>query len=88
MALIVVETTYDPPIDQALWDELVVRGTPCLVERNISWKRTYLSRDRKRSICELEAPDADTVRAAYQRGNVPYDAIWSADLIDVMPAII
>lgn len=88
MALIVVETAYAPPIDHALWDELVERSFPCMVERNVSWKCTYLSRDRKRSICELEAPDGDTVRAAYQRGNVPYDAIWSVDLIDAMPAVI
>ncbi|MEM9151328.1 MAG: nickel-binding protein [Cyanobacteria bacterium P01_F01_bin.3] len=88
MALIVVETTYDPPIDQALWDELAEQSAPCLSERNIVWKRTYLSRDRKRSVCELEAADAETVRTAYQRGKVPYDQIWSAELIDSMPAVI
>lgn len=88
MALIVVETTYDPPIDQALWDELVERSGSCLTERDITWKRTYLSRDRKRSVCELDAADAETVRAAYQRGKVPYDQIWSADLVDSLPAII
>ena len=84
MALVIVETTYDPPIDQALWDEMVVRAAPCMKERNILWKRTYLSRDCKRSICELEATDAETVRAAYQRGNVPYDNIYSANLIDAL----
>ncbi|MGB3294441.1 MAG: nickel-binding protein [Phormidesmis sp.] len=84
MALVVVETTYDPPINQALWDELVARSAPCMKERNVLWKRTYLSRDRTRSICELEATDADTVRAAYQRGNVPYDNIYSANLIDAL----
>ena len=88
MALIVVETTYDPPIDQALWDELAERGTPCMTERGVVWHKTYLSRDRTRSICELEAPDADSVRAAYQRGNIPYDHIWSAELVDEMPASI
>ena len=88
MALVVVETTYNPPIDQALWDELVVRAAPCMKERNILWKRTYLSRDRKRSICELEATDAETVRAAYQRGNVPYDNIWSASLVEELTATI
>ena len=82
MALVVVETTYDPPIDQTLWDELVKRSMPCMTERNVAWKRTYLSRDRRRSVCHLEAVDADTVRAAYQRGNVPYDQIWSADLLE------
>ncbi|MEO0802072.1 MAG: nickel-binding protein [Cyanobacteria bacterium J06642_2] len=86
MALIVVETTYASPIDQALWDELVERSGPCMTERNVTWRRTYLSRDRKRSICELEATDADTVRAAYQRGQIPYDHIWSADLVDELPA--
>ena len=86
MALIVVETTYNPPIDQALWDELVERSSPCMTERNITWRRTYLSRDRTRSICELDAADAETVRAAYQRGNIPYNQIWSADLVDALPA--
>lgn len=88
MALIVVETDYDPPIDQALWDKLAEQSAPCMNERNVIWKRTYLSRDRRRSICELEAADAETVRAAYQRGNVPYSNIWSAEMIDSMPAVI
>lgn len=88
MALIVVETSYDPPIDQALWDELLERSAPCMTERNITWKRTYLSRDRKRSVCELNAVDAETVRVAYQKGNVPYDHVWSADLVDALPATI
>ncbi|MGD1939888.1 MAG: nickel-binding protein [Leptolyngbyaceae cyanobacterium] len=88
MALIVVETTYDPPIDQALWDALLERGTPCMAERDVTWKRTYLSRDRRRSICELEAADAETVRATYQRGDIPYDRIWSADLVETLPTTI
>jgi len=88
MALIVVEATYDPPLDQARWDELAERSAPCLTERNIVWKRSYLSRDRRCTVCELEAADAETVRAAYQRGKVPYDHIWSAELIDSMPATI
>ncbi|MGB7087593.1 MAG: nickel-binding protein [Phormidesmis sp.] len=88
MAIVVVETIYDPPIDQILWDELVDRSLPCLTERNVVWKRTYLSRDRTRSICELEATDAETVRAAYRKGNVPYNHIWSASLIDALPAYI
>ncbi|MGF1513454.1 MAG: nickel-binding protein [Elainellaceae cyanobacterium] len=88
MALIIVETTYDPPIDQAVWDELVERSGPCMSERNVTWRRTYLSRDRRRSICELEAADAETVRAAHQRGNIPYDHIWSADLVEALSAVI
>lgn len=88
MARILVETSYDPPMDQALWDELLERSLPCLTDRNITWHKTYLSRDRRRSICLLDATDADAVRAAYQRGNVPYDNIWSADLLDSLPVTI
>ena len=85
MALVVVEASYDPPIDQALWDQLAEQSLPCFSERNITWRRTYLSRDRKRTVCHLEAADADTVRAAYQRGEIPYDNIWAADLVDTLP---
>lgn len=88
MARILVETTYDPPMDQALWDELVERSSPCLSDRNITWQKTYLSRDRRRSVCVLDAADADTVRAAYRHGDVPYDNIWSAELLDSMPVTI
>jgi len=86
VTLVIVETNYDSPIDQALWDELVERSIPCMTERDVVWKRTYLSRDRKRSICHLEAADAETVRMAYQKGNVPYDQIWSAELVEELSA--
>jgi hypothetical protein len=42
--------------------------------------RSYLSLDRKRMVCEFEAPDAEAVRASYRSAGVAFDRVWSAHL--------
>lgn len=81
MARIVVETTYDPPVTDQVWDELNQKAMPCLEARQIRWIRSLVSQDRRRSVCELDAVDAETVRDAYRRASVPFDRIWTAEIL-------
>lgn len=82
MARIVVETSYDPPLTDELWDALNEKAMPCLEAREVRWLRSLMSEDRHRTVCELEAVDAETVREAYRRAGVPFDRIWTADLLE------
>ncbi len=76
----VMEGTY-APIGAAALNDLSHQTLSCYAERGIEWIQSYLSHDRTRLICELNAPDAESVRAAQHRIGVPYDRIWSALII-------
>jgi hypothetical protein len=76
----VIECTY-PPLDRAEWNELSRKTLSCYAERGIEWIQSYLSRDRTRAICELNAADAQPVREVQHRLGVCFDRVWSATLV-------
>lgn len=80
MAHVIVEITHSTPLDPT--SELQVPGqlTSCLARRNIRWLRTLRSRDRQRTLFELEAADAELVRESYRIAGIPFDRIWTADI--------
>jgi len=53
----------------------------CLRLHQVSFVRTYFSRDRRRMICLYQAPDAESVRRAQTQARMPFDSIWSFDRI-------
>jgi uncharacterized protein DUF4242 len=80
MAILVLEHTFDDPIsDQALNDS-AKRMDQCLEAYGARWIRSYLSKDRKRMICEFEAADAEQIRTSARAAGVPFDRCWVADL--------
>lgn len=87
--LTVTEATY-PPIEQQAWHEAVAKVLNCYSERDIEWVQSYLSRNytqggtasqRTRLICELNAPDTESVREARHRSGSPCERVWSAIFI-------
>jgi hypothetical protein len=44
------------------------------------WMRSYFSNDRRRMICEFEAPDAQSIRDAYHSAGAPFQKVWSGQL--------
>lgn len=76
----VIEGTYSP-IDQEEWNELSHKTLNCYAERGIEWIQSYISGDRTRVICELNAPDTESIREAQHRVGIPFDRLWSAMLI-------
>jgi Protein of unknown function (DUF4242) len=76
----VIEGAY-PPITQEEWNELSHKTLSCYAERGIEWIQSYISRDRTRVICELNASDAESIREAQHRAGVPFDRVWSATVL-------
>lgn len=76
----VFEGTY-PPLSEADLHEASSKILSCYTERGIEWIQTYLSRDRTRMICELNAPDAESVREVQRKVGIPFDRVWSAQVL-------
>ena len=82
MPYLIVEYEYDPPItDERLISAAEALG-PCLEVRGITKLRSWVSNDRRRSICEYRAADAESLREAYRVAAIGYARIWSATLME------
>src|SRR5262245_12665215 len=83
MTRVVMEQTFDTPLTDDEQARYAKRLDECLELRRGAWVRSYLSTDRKRSVCEFEAPDAESVREALRLAGVPFDRVWSAEVYRV-----
>jgi len=79
-AVVIVETTFDPPLTDEEHARMGKRLDHCAEMRSARWMRSYLSADRTRMVCEFEAPDAESVRDAYCNADVTFVRAWSAEL--------
>lgn len=79
---IIVERSFDAPHSEA--EMMVIRGRmePCFAAYQVSWKRTVVSADRKRIVCEYEAADAESVRRIQHESGAQFDRIWVGDVIE------
>jgi uncharacterized protein DUF4242 len=80
MSLVIVERSFEQPPADADLDAAAKRENQCKGIRAITWKRSVMSKDRRRIICEYEAPDAETVRRVQLEARIPFDRIWAAEL--------
>lgn len=81
MSLIVVETTAEQPLTDELLQDDHERVVPCLEARNVTWRYSLLSTDRRRMICTFDAPDAESVRESYRRAGLQPRPTWASGLI-------
>jgi hypothetical protein len=51
-------------------------------EEGVKWIFSFLSADKKKTYCLYEAPNADAIRQAAHRANVPADSIIEVDEIN------
>jgi hypothetical protein len=82
MSRIIVERKFDEP---EAFDELQAqedRFAWCLEQRRVKFIRSYFSKDRRRMICEYEAPDAEAVRDVQRTASMPFERIWAAEVFD------
>lgn len=82
MARIVIERSFDTPQTDEIMQAVADRERPCLAAYNATWKRTLLSADRKRMICEYEAGDAETIRRIEREAGADFDRVWVASVIE------
>ena len=80
MAVLVLEQTFESPVSPEELTDSAKRLDKCLEAHGARWMRSYLSKDRKRMICEFEAADAEQVRDAARSAGVPFDDCWTADM--------
>lgn len=78
MTVVVVERSFDEPVEFAAIQALEDRGAWCLEEHRVRFVRTWFSKDRRRMVCLYEAPDAESVRIAQRKAGMPLDRVWSA----------
>jgi hypothetical protein len=48
-------------------------------EEDVKWIFSFLSADKMKTYCLYEAPNADAIRKAAQRANLPADVIIEVD---------
>jgi hypothetical protein len=51
-------------------------------ERGVTWLHSYVTRDRSRTFCVYEGPDAATIRAVAEANGLPVDHITEARVLD------
>jgi hypothetical protein len=83
MASIIVEYSFDEALSDDALSAMSQRLDDCLSFRNGAWVRSSLSGDRKRMICEFEAPDAESVREALRSARQTFDRVWPAQVFAV-----
>lgn len=82
MSRVILERAFDPPLTQERFQELTGRLGPCLARNDVAWVRSHLSLDRRRLVCEFEAPDADAVRDAVRQARIEHERVWPAELLE------
>ena len=83
MARVIVDHVFNPPMSEEQQQAYARRLDPCLEVRNGAWRRSSISKDRRRMTCEFEAPDAETVRQALRSADVPFAEAWTVDVYAV-----
>lgn len=82
MARVMVERRFDEGVS---FDELQAQEDAfawCAEQHEVTFIRTYFSKDKKRMICEYDAPDAEAVRRLQRTASMPFDRIWTAVVFD------
>jgi hypothetical protein len=82
MSRIIVERKFEVP---EAFDELQAqedRFAWCLEQHQVKFIRSYFSKDRRRMICEYEAPDAEAVREVQRTASMPFERLWTAEVFD------
>lgn len=78
MNLIIVETNQELTNKESFWQLNKTCRTSCSIYPRVRWLRTLISSDRQRSISELEAPDAESVRELFRQQGIPFNRVWRA----------
>ena len=82
MSRIVVERNFTVPQSETDMKAVADRERPCLGIYNVVWRRSLISADRMRMVCEYEAADSETVRKVQREAGAQFDRIWSADVVE------
>lgn len=79
--IIVVERSFAQPAPFEELQERETRGAWCLAQHAVRFLRTYAARDERRMLCLYAAPDAESVRLAQAKADMPFERAWTARLL-------
>lgn len=51
-------------------------------DADVRWIYSFLSADKKKTYCLYEAPNADAIRLAARRANLPADSVIEVSTVD------
>ena len=77
----VLEGSYPNGFTDEDWKEAHRLILSCDRDRDIEWVRSYVSLDKTRVVCELNAPDAEVIREVYRQAGILCDRVWSAEVL-------
>jgi hypothetical protein len=83
MARVLVEQVFTEPFTDERYSDFARKIDPCLELRSGAWRRSSLSLDRLRMVCEFEAPDAGAVREAFRSSGIAFERVWTANVYAV-----
>jgi hypothetical protein len=86
METVIVERTFEEPVDFGNLQALEDHARWCLDLHRVQFLQSFVSPDRRRIICIYEAPDAESVRIANQTAKLPFDRVWTASVFQA-PAV-
>ncbi len=83
MALFIIERNFAQEL------EIAIDGVKAIQEINescgVKWLTSFLSADKRKTYCLYEARNADDLREAAKRANIPADAIVELS-VEINPA--
>jgi hypothetical protein len=82
MEHVIVERTFAEAVELAKIEELKRKHAWCREQNRVRYIAGYVSAERKRMICVYEAPDAESVRRYNRQSGLPYDAVWTAAVVE------
>ena len=82
MSVIIVERSFDHPPSDADLQAIAARQAKCLDIYGVVWKKSVVSADRKRMVCEYAAADTESVRKVQREAQAPYEHIWAGTVIE------
>ena len=82
MTFVVVERSFAEPLTDEVLQAFEQREKECLDIYKVVHRRSLLAQDRRRMICEYQAPDAESVRRVQQTTEGPFERIWIAEVIE------
>ncbi|WP_119459510.1 nickel-binding protein [Rhodospirillaceae bacterium SYSU D60014] len=85
MPRFIIERNFAEELELAAWEEGNDRIERINDEEGVKWIFSFLSADKRKTYCLYEASDADAIRRAAARANIPADVITMVD--EVNPAM-
>ena len=82
MSHIIVGRNFASPLSEKDLEAAAIRERPCLTAYGVTWRRSLLSADRLRMICEYEGPDAEGVRRVPREAGNSFDRAWPGEVIE------